>query len=310
MLSIQKSQNFGNHSQHLDLSKITLKRTIVDKSGRVYSICLLKDGRLASSSRDKVIKIYNLSTYKQELVLDGHNDSVVYLCLLDKGYLASSSKDKSIKIWSITENFYKCLITIHEHEDCPFKIVQVSNDRMISCAWDKRINIIKSSVPFKCIKRLNAKGLYVHSVIELKNKRHIVSSSDKTIRFWNNITYECEHIIKEIYCRWSNSLNEIKPNKLVVGGYQEIAIVNVVTFQLESIIRNDESRDFRCIIGLKDETFLCGCDRILLQLDSNTYSTKLTKNNVHDDYIVDIKIFNETSFISCSFDGKIKFWGT
>ena len=65
----------------------------------VLSLIQLRDGRLVSGSSDKTIKVWRLTTKKEEFTLKGHNDIVNSLVELKDGKLASSSLDRTIKIW-------------------------------------------------------------------------------------------------------------------------------------------------------------------------------------------------------------------
>ena len=64
-----------------------------------YSVIQLKDGRLASASGDKTIKIWDLTTSQAVQTLKGHTDYVYSVIQLKDGRLASASGDNTIKIW-------------------------------------------------------------------------------------------------------------------------------------------------------------------------------------------------------------------
>jgi WD40 repeat protein len=65
-------------------------------TGSIYSLVQLQDGRLASGSRDKTIRIWNVDGTSIEW--KGHTDSVYCLFQLHDGRIASGS-NRNIRIW-------------------------------------------------------------------------------------------------------------------------------------------------------------------------------------------------------------------
>jgi WD40 repeat protein len=68
----------------------------------VNNLILLSNDSLASSSSDKAIRIWNLTTNSTKFILQGHSLNVNGLKLVSYGILASGSSDNSIKLWNIT----------------------------------------------------------------------------------------------------------------------------------------------------------------------------------------------------------------
>jgi WD40 repeat protein len=69
------------------------------------------DSKLASGSKDKTIKLWNLETGKEISTLTGHDDKVTSVAYIPKGgysknpdsvALASGSNDNTIKLWDIS----------------------------------------------------------------------------------------------------------------------------------------------------------------------------------------------------------------
>ena len=67
----------------------------------------MNDGRLVSCSSDGSIIIYNKETYKPDIIIKEHSDTVTYIIQLSSGILASCSYDGSIKLFNIKENKYE-----------------------------------------------------------------------------------------------------------------------------------------------------------------------------------------------------------
>lgn len=62
--------------------------------------------RLASSSKDNTVKIWNIQTGKCETTISGHSDSVECVRWGGGGLLYSCSRDRTIKVWAIDGSGY------------------------------------------------------------------------------------------------------------------------------------------------------------------------------------------------------------
>ena len=78
-----------------------LFHTLKGHSDSVNLVIQLKDGRLASASRDTTIKIWDLKTGEAAQTLKGHSVFIGEVIQLKDGTLASASLDNTIKIWDL-----------------------------------------------------------------------------------------------------------------------------------------------------------------------------------------------------------------
>ncbi len=70
--------------------------------GTVNALCLLPDGRLASGSDDRTIRLWDVTRITETSRFEGHSGSVTALCPLPHGQLASGSSDKTIRLWDVS----------------------------------------------------------------------------------------------------------------------------------------------------------------------------------------------------------------
>jgi WD40 repeat protein len=80
-------------------------KTLQGHSGTVSSICFSPDGCfLASGSRDKTIKVWDLQQEKKLKQISVQSDVVHAVCYSPDGrFLASACQDKIIKVWDICQ---------------------------------------------------------------------------------------------------------------------------------------------------------------------------------------------------------------
>ena len=97
------------------------------------------DGRFVTGSYDHSIIIYNNKTFKPDLTIREHSNSVYSLTQLSSGVLASGSTDKTIKLYNINENGYNVIQTLTYHTDSVTKIIELKNKRLVSCSSDNNI---------------------------------------------------------------------------------------------------------------------------------------------------------------------------
>ena len=166
-------------------------KTITGHTDSVNSLLHLKDGRVASCSIDKTIRIYDPSNdYHCDQVIERHNYGIRSICQLDDGTIVSCSDDKSIMIGDYTiKNAY---------DDCIWKVITLPNNRIASCSKDMTIKIWKSNPPYSDtpIKVLREHSRGVNSLLYIKERDVMISGSDEvTRRIWNMSKYQCETVI-------------------------------------------------------------------------------------------------------------------
>ena len=296
----------------VDINNIINIKTIKEHGHYINSLLLLSNGRLASCSRDKTIKIYDIkNNYHCDITLEGHTDCVSYISQLDNNKLISCSYDNTIKIWSITQSSYQCDYTINNaHNDKIYKVIPLRNNRIASCSDDETIKIWNSNNPYNLIKTLNGHTNYVRSIIQLKDKDILISGSDdKTLRKWNLLTYQCDKIIDSVDCCDNNSLLEIDNNRIIVGGNRVITIVNISNDIIEHQIKNDKLYYAYSFIQLRDGNILCGCENGLICLyDIKLNTLTFKEDKIHYGGVRCLLNINKYQFISGSSDNEIKVW--
>ena len=107
----------------------------------VSFLLILKDKRLASTSNDGFIIIYDNTNLKPQIKILAHSDWIISLYQFKNGYLVSCSRDCTFKVWQIGTLTYNIMATIRCHTSC------VDSIRLTSTSLNKKsITLFKASV--------------------------------------------------------------------------------------------------------------------------------------------------------------------
>ena len=156
--------------------------TIEGHTEEVLWVAPMPGGRLASCSRDKTIKVWDLRRLDaQPLTLHGiHDWGFVVIPLLD-GRLASCHRDTTIKVWDLT--MQQCVATLYGHHKDVRCITQLPDGRLVSCSFDKTIKVWDLTTQ-QCVATLEGHTRLV-SITLLPDGRLASCSEDKTVRIWD-----------------------------------------------------------------------------------------------------------------------------
>ena len=119
-----------------------LLRTLNGHTSSVYAVAVTADGKRAiSGSDDQTLKVWDLTTGKEQFTLNGHTNSVYALAVTADGKRASSgSCDNTLKVWDLTTG--KEQFTLKGRSNS-VNIVAVTADgkRAISGSDDKTLKV-------------------------------------------------------------------------------------------------------------------------------------------------------------------------
>ncbi|MEG4796698.1 WD40 repeat domain-containing protein, partial [Microcoleus sp. LAD1_D1] len=119
-----------------------LLRTLNGHSSSVNAVAVTADGKRAiSGSDDKTIKVWDLTTGKEQFTLNGHTRSVNAIAVTADGKRAiSGSYDKTLKVWDLTTR--KEQFTLNGHTSSVNAVaVTADGKRAISGSIDKTIKV-------------------------------------------------------------------------------------------------------------------------------------------------------------------------
>ena len=202
----------------------------------VYSLLLLLDGRIASSSYDALIKIYNVDTYEPELTIGVHTEEVVDLINIDIHHIASCSYDRSIIIFYICGLEYYCEhIYESAHDDWIKGICKLSMNRIASCSNDTTIKVWNINKPNNLIRVMKGHSESINRIMYIEEKNYLLSTSnDLSLRLWSMTTYQCISIIP--FIGNGKSMLLIDNDNVIIGTVDHIKIVNLTSLAIKQEI--------------------------------------------------------------------------
>lgn len=286
----------------------------------VMSIILLKDGRIASASIDKTIKIYEKYTYQCIMSMQGHKRGIECIIQVNNGQIVSCSNDKTIRVWSISLTNYKCLDTYEGAHKSPInKVIELSNGKIASCSFDLMIKVWSLSPKIVELMELAGNTTFVNSIIYVTccGLNSIVSGSCNEILVFSPISPQCQtKIVDNISCQFNNSLLVVD-NTLIVGGENQITFIKLPKYIKTGSYAVDNVSNFNALLLLDNGSILAGCERGVLYnfcLKSERGKIvvdKLDQENErggHQEEICDLIKIGYNTFASCSWDSTIRIW--
>ena len=293
-----------------------LDRTFNIHDDQVRELCLLKDGRIASCSVDKTIKIFKIDSDACDITIN-EEDIPISLTQFSNKNLAVGFAKGSIKIYKIQEKAYEVVSEIGRHEGCVSKIIELNNESAASCSKDKKIKIWTTELPFKLLKELKGHTGNIVSIIKLKNLDKIVSGSydkedpdgDGTIRIWdfNSSSEQAEFVINDVECCSENALFEANENIVLASGAgHTIFVIDAAHGQLQ---KKYQSLEVPICYASFDGVLLVGGYRgRLLSWDIDEENTPIGIIKAHDSCIFFILPLENNKVLTSSKDKLIRLW--
>ncbi len=307
----QKDNSYNNFD--IKLKENPIHELNYHTSG-VECLIMLKDGRMASSSYDNSIIIYNKITYKPDLIIKEHNNYVYFITQLSSGILASCSGDKTIKLFNINGNNYNILQTLRYHSNIVYKIIELKNKQLVSCSYDNSVIVyFKENNEYLIDYQIPTNDRCI-SVIQTKNNEICYSEcANNGICFYDIIERKKKITINNINKRndYVAKLFMITEDLLFVGGEDKISLINVNQHNLIRIIDVPGSSYINTLCMLNENIFLTGDSSNSIKqwkIEGDNLILIANKENAHDNYIHCLLYLGNNHFASGADDRKIKIW--
>jgi hypothetical protein len=151
---------------------------------------------VASVSRDKTIRLWEVATGLCCSTLEGHSDSNGAVAFSPDGQLvASATQDKTVRLWDVASSLF--LSTLEGHSKMVLAVAFSPNSRMVaSASLDNTVRLWKVATGL-CLHMLRGHDNRVTAIAFSPDGQLVASASwDKTIRLWKVATGLCLRILK------------------------------------------------------------------------------------------------------------------
>ena len=204
-------------------------------NGEITSLCKVNINNneylLSGDSSDKLINIYDTKkNFKKVMYLSGHKRKIVNIISLNKmyeykNYIASCSTGLNIKLWDLSQ-IPDLLANKNNKEANPDNN---NNNIIIEPLQGPEIKYTMKGhmKSLKCLYQLNDGTL-------------ISSANDKKLKFWDLEKKTCIKTLDDICISSSNAICELGNNRIVVGCFDVIKIINFDTLIVENELRAHE----------------------------------------------------------------------
>ena len=307
----RRKLNENTNSFNIELKQLTLK--IKCHKYYVTSLCLLDDGRLASSSNDRRIIIYNKKTYKPEIIIKEHGKTINCLLKLESNILASCSEDSTIKIFKIKQNKYETLQTLNHHSNYVNQIKELKNKKLVSSSDDNSIIFYyKDNNQYLKDFQEHTEGLCYQ--IEQTKENEISYSTYNLMDDYYNI-YFFDFIEKKIITSINKVnitsldgiFNMISKDLLIIGGMDTLSLIDVNQYQIIKLIEIKNSFHNSGFCMLNENMFITGDSEGTLrqwEIEDNKVYLISQKEKEHKEKIYSLLKINNGIFVSFE-DGNI-----
>ena len=310
---INKEYQKNNENKKFNIKNPQIYRILNYHKDTVNQIILLKDGRIASSSDDKSILIYNKEMDNVELTINLESN-VLNIMQSNDGYIFASLDSGSISIFKLDSlNSYQLIQSVKEHKKLVSKIIQIKDGRFISCSHDKTIKIWNFLNEKLTLNKSLDEDNEISSIMEYKENEIISTPYGKgSIIFWNiNESKIIEQINKtksnkQIKCNYGwNIIEKINENTVIIGGRHFIYLIK--NYKLVNDI--DMNSYCYCLYYLSYGNILTGNDNGTIKEWEfiNNELKCIGEKKVHDKLISVIYEIKNNFLLSGSQDKKIMF---
>ena len=304
---------FTNYNVHevKEFYKIKSKDTDMN-CNHINSLLNLKDGRIASCSKNGLIKIINPNkNFNCDMNILTHQIWVHSLCQIDNGNIVStaSNKNSSLMIFSISDNSYQLVHKIdikYKNEYVLNVKVAALSDNRIATGNDSLLIFDGTSKTDKPIVALKERRGDIENILYLREKEiAVTATTSNKVSVWDVKNYQLVTIISDLMCYGVNEMLRVSHNKILFG----LSLYNVDTFeeekdfgeQLGSLYTESHLvlRDGVHLIGVSEEGFV--------MINMQTGENRIIYT-AHKKRILDIKEIDDNTFITCGEDNTIRVW--
>ena len=276
----------------LDLKKIIAKLT-----GNTDDIDTKEKNENENENKldyNEIFKDFNIVNLTPKNKLTNHGEKAVSTILqLQDGRLASGGEDENIIIYN--KETFKPELTISEHTNGIWDLIQLKNGNLISCSYyDKTMNLYQliENNKYKLLSQVKVQGNNCPRKIKELENGEIGLVAYESIIFYlniNNNKFDEDFIIKSGFMQIGKYYNmiSVKPGELVISGEaNKIQFFELNSRSLKEIIVINRDICWNCdnLLCMMNERYLCvgGRDKItIIDINQKNIIREIEDKGVH-----------------------------
>ena len=123
-------------------------------------------------------------------------------------------------------------------------------------------------------------------------------------RIWNKHTYQCIQFIPRLYCCNNNGLSKLGENRIILGGRDELFVLDILSFQYQSF--QDETLGvIYSILVLREDQILLGNNKGEIKCYNSLSNQIISTQSLHTNSVCCIIESEDKKIFSSSGDIKI-----
>jgi len=242
-------------SEKISLNDLCLLTTLEQENG-IECVTEIEDGYLAVCGKFKKILIYSPKEYAEIIITIEDKEIINYIIYTKRKHLISAT-DEDIKVFNINlqNRTYNLLQVLNYHKNIILKLLELSNGKLVSSAYDSTI-IIYDFKDNKYEKEFSinfgTKG--IECIIETTNKEICGSSTyDYLIGFWSIVNYQSITLNHPVN-GGTGALSMASKELMAVLNILEhgFSLINVFSHQVVQTFSNKEKLRMSYLLHLSD----------------------------------------------------------
>ena len=293
-------------------------KTLDNNQGTITCLKILDDGRLSAGDSKSNLIIYNIETFKPDIII---KNNLGYLWnftqLKNKNLICSFNNNNTFKIIKIkNKNEYENIqIFQNAHQNSISKIIELKNENIITFSYDCSFKIWKLNSNNKYEKINEFKDTNMLSDgIEIKDNEILYSldTNPNSLVFFNINKYnKIETLFNLKLCCYiiGNRIIKLNSDEVIIAGDKLIYLLDINNYLVLNEIYSDYCNF--CILKLSNDSFLIGDEKGIITQYKNKNKKLIKesqKKNSHKERIYSITKFNDMIISGGFKSNEIKFW--
>lgn len=241
-------------SASFNIETKSIKKTIKTNSDNILSICVLNDGRIATSTFSEIV-IYDLEKDKKDMEIHENIEEVKHLFLMQNGFLFSSACEECI-IYDIKENSYEIIQKLGELGGDLSKSIELENGDII-CLF-KGFYVFKKDPAqnFYSLTNTIEEENFFNDIIQINSDKIVTANhAAKQLNFWSTNDWSILNEINNIeLASYNNCLYKISSKNMIVGGIKFIYLIDLDNCNIKQKLEN--KYEIYSICPINDKIFI------------------------------------------------------